>query len=348
MARFANEILEALNSVTRELELKLGPGTRDLNLRVGIHSGAVTAGVLRGEKSRFQLFGDAVNTAARMESNGMPGRIHCSQSTATYLINGGKSDWLAERDEMIEVKGKGNMQTFWVEPKSKRSSAYSSDGTEQNLRDSLDDVDFSDTIRAHFVFTDDKTKRLVDWCFSTFHQELQSLLAHRGMQYSFFMEFSQSQVGGNDWDKALKDSAALKTPRDEIVQSIDFAAFLCRKSSISKLNEDPGSMQVPEHVAEELRLYLSVIAGRYRSNAYHNFEHACHVVMTSKKMLRQCYISEESPVSQRQESAIRRNEPLLVSVTSDPLVKVAILFASLILNLDHPGIPNVSGNYSLS
>jgi class 3 adenylate cyclase len=52
-----------MKELIRELEALLGPGTSDLALRVGLHSGAVTAGVLRGEKSRFQLFGDTVNTA---------------------------------------------------------------------------------------------------------------------------------------------------------------------------------------------------------------------------------------------------------------------------------------------
>ena len=43
---------------TKELELRLGPETGDLGLRIGVHSGPVTAGILRGERSRFQLFGD--------------------------------------------------------------------------------------------------------------------------------------------------------------------------------------------------------------------------------------------------------------------------------------------------
>mmetsp|Transcript_14870 Transcript_14870/g.33712 ORF Transcript_14870/g.33712 Transcript_14870/m.33712 type:complete len:866 (+) Transcript_14870:165-2762(+) len=62
MCRFAKDIISKTHQLTRKLEAILGPDTRDLSLRVGLHSGPVTAGVLRGDKSRFQLFGDTMNT----------------------------------------------------------------------------------------------------------------------------------------------------------------------------------------------------------------------------------------------------------------------------------------------
>lgn len=57
MCRFARNIRSSMQILTRELTETLGPDTADLDLRIGIHSGPVTAGVIRGQKARFQLFG---------------------------------------------------------------------------------------------------------------------------------------------------------------------------------------------------------------------------------------------------------------------------------------------------
>lgn len=63
MARFATDCLHRMQRLVKALEVSLGPDTGELGLRIGLHSGQVTAGVLRGDKGRFQLFGDTMNTA---------------------------------------------------------------------------------------------------------------------------------------------------------------------------------------------------------------------------------------------------------------------------------------------
>ena len=67
MARFAAECRVKMRQVVNELATTLGPDTEELTMRLGLHSGPVIAGVLRGDRARFQLFGDTVNTTARIE-----------------------------------------------------------------------------------------------------------------------------------------------------------------------------------------------------------------------------------------------------------------------------------------
>lgn len=114
MVRFAAECLDRMRALVSSLSLCLGPETAGLELRVGLHSGPVTGGVLRGQKSRFQLFGPTMNQASRMESTGVPGRIQVSAETAQELSLYNKSHWLMERLDKIEAKGLGELTTYWV------------------------------------------------------------------------------------------------------------------------------------------------------------------------------------------------------------------------------------------
>ena len=75
---------------------------------------AITSGVLQGLRSRFEIFGDTVNTASCMESIGIPTSIQIYQATTDLLIKAGKEIWVKPRDGCIIAKGKGQMQTYWL------------------------------------------------------------------------------------------------------------------------------------------------------------------------------------------------------------------------------------------
>jgi class 3 adenylate cyclase len=270
MAKFARDCLYKMKSLTAILEVKLGPDTSALAFRVGLHSGSVTGGVLRGDNARFQLFGDTVNTAARMESTGLPNMIQVSQATANLLIAASKEHWIKPRDEKVLAKGKGHMTTYWLSIGNDHSCSRRSTSSKSQASEGYDESNSNTGLDAKAMILDAKMKRLVDWNVQVLLRFIKKIVARR---------VKSADVGTiSDWENIIQPNVAII---DEVAEIIALPKFTLH------IEIDSESLPIDEEIERQLKEYVTSIAKMYRNNPFHNFEHASHVTMV-RRWLR-CY-----------------------------------------------------------
>lgn len=349
MAKFAAECIREMAKLTTMLEASLGPSTSDLGMRFGLHSGPVIAGVLRGQKARFQLFGDTMNTAARIESNGAPNCIHASKDTADLLVVAGKKNWLTRREESIVAKGKGQLETYWVIPVVRTASMRRIPMLDNGLsRRSMslkpatclvapcDDDQLGDLSK--------KYEQLVDWNTDLLLHHLQKVVARRqaAEPKRRFYPAKESPRSELDGQKCFVD-------KDYVVDEVTEIMTLPKFDETVHL--DSATIDLGPKVRCQLRSYVSRIAATYREVPFHNFEHASHVALSANKLIQRIivpegvnYNHEHSKNMKGAKQAAKRVEREIhystFGISSDPLIQFVIVFATVIHDADHTGVAN--------
>uniref|UniRef100_A0A7S2YKF8 Phosphodiesterase n=1 Tax=Entomoneis paludosa TaxID=265537 RepID=A0A7S2YKF8_9STRA len=317
MARFSCECLSAFIDVSKKLVVELGPETEELGLRLGLHSGPVTAGVLRGERARFQLFGDTVNTAARMESTGYRNRIQVSEETANALKAHGKADWLKARTDTVVAKGKGELQTMWV---------ACDDKTRQlGMFDEIDGISGHVKTKVPQTSVADRYGRLIAWNCDILSKIMKQIIARR----------EALEVQPDTPEQIKRIETELKLSRYVLGEVQEVVRLPHYKQADHFF--DPDSVELGVTVENQLHRFVQTLAAMYQDNPFHNFEHASHVTMSVTKLLSRIIAPDSHEVELNSEEALHDHT---YGITSDPTTQFALVFSALIHDADHPGVPN--------
>ena len=243
---------------------------------------------------------------------------------------------------MIEAKGKGKMQTYWLDLHRRDSViGQRSERVLSNIVKSADDSSVSDgsdtaTPKSSQATMRDvmkpvingKTKRLIMWNVEVLQKGLRGILAHRSM--------NQKRVSAVQLeDSRLTEKGSIL---DEITDSFPL-------DSRGERRCNPDNVELPPEAVSQLEDFVSTIAALYNDDcSFHCFEHASHVTMSVTKLLARVVSSECSEFNEfrYQTSADDRTKhpTFIKGITTDPMVHFACAFATLVHDVDHSGVTN--------
>ena len=268
----------------------------------------------------------------RMESTGAPNKLQMSQETADLLIAAGKAQWLTARKDKVNAKGKGELQTYWLEVHEENAaktsvsatvSQESSSDQEQALPfiAAKANEDAAPALKSNHAA--DKHMRLISWNTDILTRLLTQIIARR--ESKGVIPDPVEKI--HDLEEQVSQTRLCLSEVTEIITLPKFENF---SNSI-----DPSRIELSEDVVNQLRDYVQTLAAMYRENPFHNFEHASHVTMSVLKLL-----SRIVAPADLQSDTDKTLHDHTYGITSDPMTQFAVVLSALIHDADHPGVPN--------
>lgn len=184
-------------------------------------------------------------------STGLVNKIQTSYATAQLLMEAGKGHWCRVREESVEVKGKGVLQTYWIVP----NAAVPSENCETKQG-------------VQFALAQ-KEDRLVNWMTQLLLEHMKQVVARRKA-----LDLQDATSDNDLFFQPSRDHTSL----EEVRKFIRLPKF---DSKIARMEEKVYSREVliDDVVVDQLHGFVAAIASMYRDNPFHNFEHAAHVTM---------------------------------------------------------------------
>lgn len=273
------------------------------------------SGILRGDRARFQLFGDTVNVTSRMESTGKPGTykdirrctskaskvgvlfsnllpagmIQLSQQTADILTAAGKGHWITPREEAVVAKGKGELATYWLQISFGGSQGTASLCSETEWTEAPDGSGLGiQEVGGHLQ------RSLSQQMLQATATQIPSAERHARLvewNAELLMRLLKviiahrldSRKKADDWEEictleeSYKEREALVM--EEVVEVIELPSF----TQAGEIH--PENVDLSPIVVQQVKSFVETISFMYRDNPFHNFEHASHVCMSVNKLL---------------------------------------------------------------
>jgi len=351
IANFALAVVKCVEHVKSPLD------GSPIQLRIGIHSGSCTSGVIGTLTPHYALFGDMVNVASRHESTGMAGKIHCSCFLFGLLKHFSKSDTYEFKSRgLVDMKGKGEHYTYWLE-RATENNPWANEKALEELSGKVKEMIASKTWKMRKYFrkghlihdaasingqssatgssglnsAEDTNSRSDCSSRETLNSEEADGLSINSDDSDLegdiedddsgpIIEFTEEQLlhFGKDWEE-LKWEHGLT--QSGLANKIADVIISCLKSCIHK---EGARMKIVE---DQLRQYVVRIADMYQAeNPYHNFHQAAQV------FLRAVFLWE----------SLSRDEDMrpIYGLGYDPWDRFVLLFSALVHNIYYDGVAN--------
>jgi hypothetical protein len=279
---------------------------------------------------------------------------------------------------MVAAKGKGLMQTFWIDPSKRRAdsnSLHDSKGSMEFSEAGASDIAWNDgpDINLTMGFKVGKSMRLVEWNVDVLYQLLQQIVIARQASRPRALPQGTSGGGGrprlsrgSSFSNLLRGMATCNdemeilqnghTILEEVSDVIDMPSYDAKTARRLSKDSDgfSATVKLEPAVRVQLKEFVLRLTALYHDVPFHNFERASHVTMSAAKLLKRMMhpatLTESSggstgtaatPESQPSPQQLLRNMHVSTyGISTDPLMQFAMIFSALIHDVDHTGMSN--------